>query len=94
MGEIEALACGKPVIAYRIGDMPKLIKNGENGLLCQPRIVSLVDVVSKLASEKALVKKLSENARLEAINNYDWKIIGQKWKSIIKYLLASEARTD
>ncbi|MGB9831813.1 MAG: glycosyltransferase family 4 protein, partial [Fervidicoccus fontis] len=39
-GEIEALACGKPVIAYRIGEMPKLIKNGENGLLCQPRIDS------------------------------------------------------
>lgn len=89
MGEIEALACGKPVVAYRIGEMPKLIKEGKTGILCQPEVNSLVEAISKLINNKAIIKRLCENARLEAINNYDWKIIGQKWKTIIKCLLAN-----
>ena len=89
-GEIEALSCGKPIIAYRIGEMPKLIKEGETGILCQPEVRFLIKAISKLMNDKAFIKRLSENARLEAINKYDWKIIGQKWESIIKRLLTNE----
>ena len=89
LGEIEALACGKPVVAYRIGEMPELVKDGKTGVLCRLEVSSLVKAISKLMNNKAIIKKLSENARLEAINNYDWKIIGQKWKAIIKCLLVN-----
>jgi glycosyltransferase involved in cell wall biosynthesis len=30
---VEAMACGTPVIAYRRGSMPELIRNGVNGFL-------------------------------------------------------------
>ena len=30
---VEAMACGTPVIAYRRGSMPELIRQGENGFL-------------------------------------------------------------
>ena len=30
---VEAMACGTPVIAYRRGSMPELIRDGENGFL-------------------------------------------------------------
>ena len=33
---IEALAAGRPVIASRVGDIPKLIRHGETGLLVGP----------------------------------------------------------
>ena len=90
MGEIEALSCGKPIIAYRIGEMPKLIKEEETGILCQPKIHFLITAIAKLMNDKAFLRRLSENARLEAINNYDWINIGQKWASVIKLLLKNE----
>lgn len=33
---IEAMACGVPVIAYRKGSVPELIKNGRNGFVVPP----------------------------------------------------------
>ena len=91
-GEIEALSCGKPIIAFKIGEMSILIKDKENGLLCTPCIDSLIEAISKLMNNESLLKKLSENARREAITRYDWKIIGRLWKNIIEYILRSEAK--
>jgi glycosyltransferase involved in cell wall biosynthesis len=33
---IEAFACGKPVIASRLGGIPEIVRNWENGLLFEP----------------------------------------------------------
>jgi glycosyltransferase involved in cell wall biosynthesis len=90
-GEMEALSCGKPIIAFKIGEMSILIKDKENGLLCTPCTDSLIEAISKLMNNEALLKKLSKNARREAITRYDWKIVGRLWKNIIEYVLKSEA---
>ena len=91
IGEIEAFSCGKPIIAFKIGEMPILIKDKENGLLCTPCIDSLIEAISKLMNNESLLKRLSENARREAITRYDWKIVGRLWKNIVEYVLKSEA---
>ncbi|MCC6004734.1 MAG: glycosyltransferase [Thermofilum sp.] len=86
-GEIEALSCGKPIIAFKIGEMPQLIKDGETGLLCLPRIDCVIEAISKLMNDEGLLRKLSENARREAITHYSQKISEQQWKSIIERVL-------
>jgi glycosyltransferase involved in cell wall biosynthesis len=44
---IEAMAAGTPVLAYRRGSMPELIKNGETGYLAENEDVML-DVVKRV----------------------------------------------
>jgi glycosyltransferase involved in cell wall biosynthesis len=90
MGEIEALSCGKPIIAFKVGEMPMLIQDREIGLLCPPRIESLIEAISKLINDESLLRKLSEKARYEAITHYDWKIVGQQWRTVIETVLQKE----
>jgi len=43
---LEALACGKPIIASRIGSIPEFVVHGETGLLFEPR--NAFDLVEKV----------------------------------------------
>ncbi len=52
---IEALAAGTPVIAFRRGSAPEIIKDGVTGFLCAPNdIKSLVQAIKKIETMPAL----------------------------------------
>ncbi len=51
---VEALAAGLPVVATRVGGIPELIVDGENGLLVQPSDHRLLaDAIGKIAADEA-----------------------------------------
>jgi glycogen(starch) synthase len=55
----EALSAGLPVVASRIGAIPELIRDGENGLLVTPGSVDdLAAALERLAREPALRQRL------------------------------------
>jgi len=47
---LEALACGRPVIATRVGDLPLVIEEGRTGLFFDGAVHGLRDAVGNLAS--------------------------------------------
>jgi len=49
---IEALACGRPVVATKVGGIPELI-NDRNGLLVPPRDVKALTLALELALNKS-----------------------------------------
>jgi glycosyltransferase involved in cell wall biosynthesis len=60
----EAMACGVPVVGSRAGAIPEVVKDGETGLLVNPRDpVSLADGIETLARDKARRQEMA----LEAI---------------------------
>ena len=78
---LEALACAKPFIGTRTGEMPYIIKDGENGLLVDVNNPEqLKDALEKLINSKALRKKLERNAR-KSIADYSWDSLA---KEVIK----------
>ncbi len=62
------MACGKAVIASKIGGISSVVDDGINGLLIPPGDVSmLAEKVIFLLSNKDIVDKLAVNARIKAL---------------------------
>ncbi|MCF7888337.1 MAG: glycosyltransferase family 4 protein [Candidatus Omnitrophica bacterium] len=74
---LEAMACSKPVVAFDIGGMPELIKNGYNGQLVKlGDTEGMARVISGLFSNEGQLEKMGRNGQefiktfLSAENTY------------------------
>lgn len=85
---IEAMACGKPVIATRVGGISEVIKQDENGLLVRPAdSEDLANVLARLISNEEIRIKLGKCGREEVKEKYDINVIaGETIKTYQKVL--------
>jgi glycosyltransferase involved in cell wall biosynthesis len=61
---LEALACGLPVIASRVGGLPEMIVDDYNGYLCSPAVASeFAAHIQSLAADRQRLEKLKLAAR-------------------------------
>lgn len=67
---LEAMACGKPVIATKVGGIPELVKNNYNGLLIPPRNSEAIKKAILKLNNKKLTNRLSKNARKTILKNF------------------------
>jgi glycosyltransferase involved in cell wall biosynthesis len=74
----EAMACAKPVIGTRVGNVPDLIKDGLNGFLVEPGSEKqLAQKIIYLADNPAEAKKLGISGR-KAIEERSWEKTAEK----------------
>jgi glycosyltransferase involved in cell wall biosynthesis len=61
---VEALCRGRPVVATRVGGIPDLVTDGENGLLVEPGDAgALADALVRILSDRGLAEQLAAAAR-------------------------------
>lgn len=87
---IEAMALGKAVVTTRVGGVPEIVVDGENGLLTPPRLPEkMAQSIEQLLKDPALAKKLGE-AAADSVKNFSWNDIAQEYLDIYREVSRSK----
>ena len=88
---LEAMACGKAIVGSDISGISSIIVDNENGLLVPAKNAALLsDAISKLLHNKSLRLKIGKNARLSAVEKYDWRKVNLEIEKV--YLSIKEQK--
>jgi D-inositol-3-phosphate glycosyltransferase len=87
MVALEAMACGTPVIASRVGGLQYTIEDGRTGLLVpEGNWILLADRICKVIEDPSLREKLVRSA-LAKVQKFSWESIAEKLLSLYESLL-------
>jgi glycosyltransferase involved in cell wall biosynthesis len=80
----QAMAVGRPVIAYASGGIVEQVIDGETGFLVRRGdLDGLEERVLQLVDNLELAKEMGENSRKNAEKKYDYKIMARKYIEIL-----------
>ena len=84
----EYMAEGKAVLASRIGQIEKVIRDGVNGMLFEPEnIDELKEKLFLLITKNYLRRKLGRNARKTILEQFTWYHSASKISQAIKTIV-------
>lgn len=89
---IEAMACGVPVVAYAVGGIPEIVTQGLDGLLIQPGPESLAQLLGELMANPARYQALGREARRKAVDKFSIKAHVSNLYQIYQAVLANADR--
>ncbi len=71
LANLEALACGLPVVASRIGGIPEFTKDGRTGFLFTPGDPrELANRIQRLMSDEPLRRRMGQEARSDVVERF------------------------
>lgn len=83
---LEAMACGLPIVSTRLGGIPDVVEDGKNGLLAEPGDEkSLADALIYLMQNEDIAKKMGNYGKIK-VQDYSWEKIAEKTERIYKEL--------
>jgi len=85
---LEAMACGLPVIATKVGGIPEVVKDGENGILIEAKDVNvLYQAINKILTNTDAAKKMGKTAHALIEQEFSWQNNVQKMIKIYNKLI-------
>jgi glycosyltransferase involved in cell wall biosynthesis len=88
---IEALAAGRPVVATRVGGVPDVVVEGEDGFLVEPGATDhLADRLAELARDPELRERMGEAGRQRVLPRYAVERLVDDVDRLYRELLSEE----
>jgi len=89
MAVLEAMACGRSVIASRVGELEAMIDEGVTGFLVEPGDVSeLAKCINQLVNNPGLARSLGNEAFIAARRKYSISTVLDQLEEIYLSLIA------
>jgi glycosyltransferase involved in cell wall biosynthesis len=85
---VEAMACGIPVVAFRVGGIPEAAPDGQGAILCRPRDgAALLEAITNLRESPQLREKLGRIAHETAHSRNAASSFGSKFAQLYRACL-------
>ena len=86
---IESLACGTPVVAFRVGGIPELIEHRENGYLAEPfDTTDLARGIAWVLEDVERHAQLRASSRAKAEREYELTHIARRYQALYNDVLS------
>ncbi|MDB9373526.1 glycosyltransferase family 4 protein [Nodularia sphaerocarpa] len=84
---VEAMLCGKPVVAAKAGGAMELVEHGVNGFLVTPgEIAELAEVINTCVAEREMTATIANHGRAIACQRFDIVAINQQIAQLLNQL--------
>ena len=99
---LEAMACGTPVVASAVGGIREVVVNGETGYLVEPDLsdkpphdpkdgdafaARLADAINTLIRDPSLARKMGQEGRRRVEKYFSWQSIALQTKELYQRLI-------
>lgn len=84
---LEAMACGKPCVATRVGGVSEVVEDGRTGVLVEYGDVhALAKAISYLLDKDDIRMKMGQYGRNRVLKNFDWDVIVSRIEKVYSNL--------
>jgi glycosyltransferase involved in cell wall biosynthesis len=86
---LEAMSAARPIVATRVGGIPKTVNDGAEALLVPPgNPAALAQAIARLLDDRGLARRLGENARNRMREEFSIEAVAQAHLKLYSQLLA------
>jgi phosphatidyl-myo-inositol dimannoside synthase len=80
---LEAMASAKPVVATRVGGLPQVIRDGDNGFLVEERdVAGLATAILTLAHDPPLRRRMGDRGHALVRESLNWNEVGRRFDAV------------
>ncbi|KUN59007.1 glycosyl transferase family 1 [Streptomyces canus] len=87
---LEAMACGTPVVASRVGGIPEVVDDGRTGLLVtvdDAFETSLARALDSVIGDPATARRMGEAGRERAVGEFGWDAVARRTVRLYEEIL-------
>ncbi len=89
---IECISCGTPVVAFAVGGLPEVVRDGVSGILAEPENAqSLRAKITQMLADEGLRRTLAQKCRTMAVEDFDISLHAKRYIDLYQQLIAERA---